>query len=402
MARYRHGLFAILCLMCMNISTSVSAAKPRTTTTQAANVTTTQAANVTTTTAMPKPKNGTDLENATLPIRAQTYNITMKTLLLSTDTAMSTFPKTVMTAYGHSFTNIELYVNGSTTDPDASFLNDLVDSQGNPQYNSIVTVSSTLGIPQKNGTWTSALNKTHWKILHDYMAKYNVRLVSLASSYAVDPGMVAAPGFEKGMTGDAIVSFNDTKFTDSILGNAKKTAKFRVGQVNEFVYTSYWWTPAFVKSNQTHINTFLLINPPSPILNPACNKTLNPTTTSANATNSSTVTPSNNVNCSSNQTENMVSEPNWVGGFVREVDGREEMHFLINANQFGHHGFVLADIWLTWAVQNIWIGQRRMLLDTQIDDILMSTRLYNVKTDSAATEDDPAYRATADDYRQLH
>eukprot|EP00122_Pirum_gemmata_P016624 Pgem_evm1s15546 len=52
------------------------------------------------------------------------------------------------------------------------------------------------------------------------------------------------------------------------------------------------------------------------------------------------------------------------------------MHFLFTANSGSHHGLALADIWIPWVTKGAWMGQRRILLNTQIDDYLIATNLY--------------------------
>ena len=38
----------------------------------------------------------------------------------------------------------------------------------------------------------------------------------------------------------------------------------------------------------------------------------------------------------------------------------------INANEFGHHGALLVNVWLPWITRGIFLGQRRFLLSAQV------------------------------------
>jgi succinate-acetate transporter protein len=58
-----------------------------------------------------------------------------------------------------------------------------------------------------------------------------------------------------------------------------------------------------------------------------------------------------------------------VGAFIRravEEKPWEEMHFLFTQNTYGLHGFALANVWLNWVTRGMYIGQRRVVLSTQV------------------------------------
>jgi hypothetical protein len=116
-----------------------------------------------------------------------------------------------------------------------------------------------------------------------------------------------------------------------------------------------------------------------------------------------------------------IERKNWLGAFIRTTNGRfatknthlkkftftlsffnrEEMHFTVNVFQYGHHSFVLADIWYLWLHRGIFTGLRRLHLGLIIDDLLLSTGLYNVEEGRPAREGEPEYRATCSDLREL-
>lgn len=124
------------------------------------------------------------------------------------------------------------------------------------------------------------------------------------------------------------------------------------------------------------------------------------------------------------------------------------MHFMFNTNNYGLHGATLGNVWLPWVTRGIFIGQRRMILSTQvcgetvssaytalkakgrgskgqaarksnlspllilgarthgqIDDVYLDTGTYNTKYNRQALDDESnypyTYRSTASDWEVL-
>eukprot|EP00121_Abeoforma_whisleri_P000994 Awhi_evm1s886 len=291
------------------------------------------------------------------------FELPLKTLILGTSTALLELPKLVLTSFGSNYDIVNLE---DATEKDV----ELYDGNGKPRYNSIVLSDGFLGAVKTDGTFYSKLSDEKWKELHEYQKKFKVRSVILASSVNLDTAIVAAPGWEKGSDKTVQLSFmKGNKIVDEIRSNVKEDATFKLGQVNNYIKVGYWFYPGYL-ANDTAVNT-------------------------------SHIDPFMRLDLFEEDNEKL-QDNNWIGAFIRKLDGREEMHFLVNANQFGHHGFVLADMWFPWLNRGLFIGQRRLLLDTQVDDVFLSTGMYVVSENRPAIGGvDPTYTQTATDVDDL-
>jgi hypothetical protein len=104
------------------------------------------------------------------------------------------------------------------------------------------------------------------------------------------------------------------------LSGVKPTATFTIGNINKFLRVDGWYYPSYINKNDpsisnAHIKPIMVLN-------------------SINANGS-------------------VNNENWLGAFIKKKSGREEMHFMVTASQYGHYSFVLADVWLPWLYQGI-------------------------------------------------
>eukprot|EP00122_Pirum_gemmata_P011484 Pgem_evm1s10639 len=276
------------------------------------------------------------------------YELPLKTLVISESDIAFAFPELVALSFGG---NYEIISFSKQTENDIKLYN----SDNTPKYNSIILTHSNLG---------SKVSVTKWQEIYDYQNKFKVRSVFLYSSPAIDrDNLVAAAGFENGSSDNAVLSFiPNNADVEAIRSNVKSTATFSIGQVNEFVKTNYYYYPTYLKAN-----------------------------------------PSSNIKYQPLMYLNRLNSntDNWMAAFTRQLEGREELHFLINTDQYGHHGFVLADMWFPWINRGIFLGQRRLYLDTQIDDVFLSTAHYNVEANRPAEAGEPAYRQSAEDIEQL-
>jgi hypothetical protein len=69
----------------------------------------------------------------------------------------------------------------------------------------------------------------------------------------------------------------------------------------------------------------------------------------------------------------------------------------------GLHGFALANVWLPWVTRGLYIGQRRLVLSTQVDDWFLDTTPYNVQLNRQAWDNETtgSYRITQQDVQAL-
>jgi hypothetical protein len=55
-----------------------------------------------------------------------------------------------------------------------------------------------------------------------------------------------------------------------------------------------------------------------------------------------------------------------IGIVHNSRDGLETMYFMMNTNQYSHHGPLFAAVWLPWVTKGFFIGERRYLLSAQV------------------------------------
>jgi hypothetical protein len=56
-------------------------------------------------------------------------------------------------------------------------------------------------------------------------------------------------------------------------------------------------------------------------------------------------------------------------------NGRKEMHFFIGFGSFSITSIILNHVWISWGFRQLFPGQRRVYLSTQVDDLFLSTEL---------------------------
>lgn len=319
------------------------------------------------------------------------YELPMKTLVLTTQSVLSDYPMWIMNAMQQPFDQYQLVDDGASA-PNANatkIAGLLKDGSGNPNYNSIVLETAQLGYLGADEKFFSALDTETWTAIAQYCKQFGVRKVVLASSPSVDPVNIKPyPGWEQGSSADAVLSFIDNDVAKSVANNVKLDATWRVGQVTEFTRTSYWYYPATVVGNPATIKPFMYLNPVVP--KDDCGK-------DATGAAGRKITLGNGATTDPCTWE----DPNWVAAFLRVDDGQEEMHFLLSSNLFDHHSFSVADIWFAWLVKGMWPGMRRVPLSTQIDDVFLSTGVYNTTLNRQALAYEPAERADLLDIEEL-
>eukprot|EP00122_Pirum_gemmata_P019274 Pgem_evm1s18053 len=286
------------------------------------------------------------------------FKIGLKTLILSNDANLDLLPRQKIKSYGAAFDLLRVIdENGAKV---TNIVLDLYDSKNNPKYNSLVFIDSTLSVKNPStGLYFSALTKQQWDDIGNYKDRFGVRSVYLSSNANVDPALIQL---------NSTNNYADVRFTrDDVVkqfnSNVRSDATFKLG--NEYEVQSkeivFYQTPIKIdakKNKDNHIMPFMEIKAQS----------------------------ADDDDSSYN-----------VGAFIRKVPGNyfgeEEMHFLFTSNAGSHHGLVLADIWYTWVTKGIFLGQRRILLNTHIDDYLLATELYGHPQDS--------YRNSATDLELL-
>eukprot|EP00123_Amoebidium_parasiticum_P022336 comp8570_c0_seq1/m.3858 comp8570_c0_seq1/g.3858 ORF comp8570_c0_seq1/g.3858 comp8570_c0_seq1/m.3858 type:complete len:944 (-) comp8570_c0_seq1:455-3286(-) len=291
------------------------------------------------------------------------FNLPLKTLILSSSPTLDALPQYIYNSYGApaDVVHLDQYPNGY---PLA-----LESAPGVPNYNAIVLTDPKLTVQRASANatqWVSALTPQQWADLRNYRARYGVRMVVLSSNGEVDVGL--RPVGNGGRLDATSMTWINNDLSQSIHDSVPLSAVFRTKQNVSF------WFPVQVDAAATYLKPFLTIG------------------------------------------------GNNVGAFVRECaqsgDGKlEEMHFTFTMNEYTNISFPLGDVWFTWVNRGLYLGQRRVLLDPQVDDVFLETGLYNIKFDRQAVDNegkdftyvpgkiandtDENYRANATDMRNL-
>ncbi|KNC78089.1 hypothetical protein SARC_09467 [Sphaeroforma arctica JP610] len=310
---------------------------------------------------------------ATALCAAQTissFDIGLRTLIISSDSQLQVLPEEIIKSYGAAYDIV-------TLDAQGGLALDLIDpATSNPRYNSIVQTSATLGY-FNNGAWVGNALGANKAVLDDYCAKYGVRRVMLNSApYDVaDSAITELVGRES--TAETSVSITAEAVTAQLPNVVKPGVVIKVGNEHEFSGNTYWLNPTYVNQSlnwDNHITTFLEMK----FLVTANDATQIPEIAGSIGT--------------------------AIGGIVHKnvaANNTESMYFFCTANSFGLHGPTLAHAWFPWVTRGLFIGQRKVLLDAQIDDFYLDTPQYNTTLDRQATdgEYDPpfGYRITAND-----
>eukprot|EP01134_Creolimax_fragrantissima_P003388 CFRG3388T1 len=304
----------------------------------------------------------------------QTFEIGLRTLILSSDEALAELPESIAMAYGASYDLVHL-------DKTTNMTMVLMDSVSNkPKYNSIVQTSPTLayGYNDHDNNWVwvaDGLGDEGREIIYTYCSDYGVRRV-LLNSFPYDitnwwPLGLGTVGNGMASNGNTSVEFatNGALATD-VHNNVQLNAKIRVGDETEFSKNNYWFYPAEVDTSRGNGGA-------QPLLN---------------------------INY--NENGKMLQA---VGAVVVNDAGREDMVFFFTMNKFGLCGQTLAHMWFPWVNRGIFLGQRRVVLDTQVDDFFLDTSTYNTTYNRQASSDEYeaayGYRVTETDvnyHAELH
>ncbi|KAL3492289.1 hypothetical protein BJX62DRAFT_250708 [Aspergillus germanicus] len=175
-----------------------------------------------------------------------------------------------------------------------------------------------------NGTWASGLTAAQWNQLYAYQLKYHVRLVE----YDVSPG----PKFDTrpvagtccGEDMEQLISLSDTSGFPS--------SGLRTGAA---VSTKGLWHSPAVIANSSTTKAIATFGP------------------------------------------NQLFQSETVAAVVNNFDGREQMAFFIAFDTtWSATSTYLQHAWITWITRGLYAGYRRVNLNTQVDDMFLSTLIY--------------------------
>ncbi|KNC87247.1 hypothetical protein SARC_00633 [Sphaeroforma arctica JP610] len=324
----------------------------------------------------------------------QDFSIGMRTLVLTSGAnTFDELPIWVSQAYGVNFDTVSITEESEfrfpeCTDSSANSENcgsmgtnstrrdfsriDLYDPETNdPKYNSIVLTTLNLGFASYdenfNSIWNQyGLTQETSDELDKYCVKYGVRTVSLNSSPIEIFDFAMAPAIsEGGVAADnmTVLSFASNNWANDMRNILNQDARIRVGSETEVSANgAYWLTPALIREDQ-NVDGHM-----QPILNL-------------------------DYTCPNGQACTGVGAT-----LVRDrLSARETLHFHINMDLFGLHGVTLAHMWYPWVVRGLFLGERKVVLDCQVDDALLDTKIYDTTgTQNSSTE---KYRMTEIDLK---
>ncbi|KNC87090.1 hypothetical protein SARC_00766 [Sphaeroforma arctica JP610] len=215
------------------------------------------------------------------------------------------------------------------------------DSTG-PLFNAIVLTSAELMMAGDNaGEYMPALDGEGWSQLYEYAETYNVRITVMHTTQNADTALL---GTGEGTSDAQVIEWLDNPMSLSLNDSVPLTAKLPLGQGESWVY------PVKISSGSRHILPFMKFQGDT-----------------------------------------------GVAGFIRQCYNRDEMHFTFAPNQFFNSTYVIGDVWFHWVNKGVYLGQRRVLLSPQVDDVFLATEYYNIEANRQALDGEPMHRANATD-----
>lgn len=237
-------------------------------------------------------------------------------LVIARNSAEAKVASSGLNAYGIPFTTLLVPQEGVQL-PD-------LDSSAGGKFGGIV-VSGEVSYDYGNDTWASGLTPSQWNQLYAYQLKYGARLVE----YDVSPGekfgtrAVSSGCCEEGL--EQLVSFSDTADFP--------TAGIRTGA--GVSTRDLWHYPAEIADTSTT----------KAIAKFASNQVIKSETTAA---------------------------------VINNFNGRQQMAFFIAFDPtWNPTSAYLQHAWITWITRGLYAGYRRVNLNTQIDDMFLTTKMYN-------------------------
>lgn len=212
---------------------------------------------------------------------------------------------------------------------------------GAGRYQGVLLTTGNLGYADLAGNWVSALSNAQWNVLWNYERDFRVRQATL---YTYPVGQPDTYGLTyEGSAGGSAVDATLTPAGKSVFGYLKDGATVPIR--NSWTY---------------------LARPLS---------TTNPTTLLATA------------------------QGHAIVSVYKYPDGRENLAITTDGNEFLTHSLLLGYGVVNWASKGVFIGQRKIYMTAQPDDMLIADDLWDPQTltDTSGLQ----YRITGHDYNKL-
>ncbi len=220
---------------------------------------------------------------------------------------------------------------------------ELFDDVGNPKYYGIILATNDLAYKNAAGEFSSALSVDQRSLIEQYMVNYGVRLMSMYSY----PGKRMGVNLVKAHNTTMANTILTTDFFKSFDPSTKRWLKFPISK--HWHYSATKMTTGAIK-----VAPFLVYN---------------------------------NVSLAAS-----------VSTFP---DGREELHFYFTQSKYTRASLITSAAWVSWVTKGLYQGKRRAYLNTQVNDVFMSTDLWDVNLNKVVPGKN-AYRITAADLTYLN
>lgn len=266
------------------------------------------------------------------------YTINLKTLIIASDIGSETYAAKSFQSVGHPYDVFYFVENGSVTSKKL----ELLEGDGRPKYGSIILTSWGLEYLNKQkipNEYTAAWSEDAQAMLFQYTKKFNVRMVSLNTR----PGQIIPAKFllnQKWGSESVTLSFNSIHPNlDTITSNMRTDGSFQFSKEaagQGFAANFANWVSKTNPEDPT-LQQIMVMMPlgSSPGIDPY---------------------PA------------VITRTNSVGG--------EEMHFFFTMADSFNTCKLLKNLWMPWVTKGIFLGQRRFVLQPQVDDIFMTHTLY--------------------------
>lgn len=283
-------------------------------------------------------------------------SVNLRLLVISADGQEAVLPaiKSVLDYVGIPY---DVMIAGGTTNTplDAAALCDARGGTGNARYQGVLLTTGSLGF-DNGGTWTSALTAAEWSLLWDYEAKYRLRQATFYTvpGYSPDTFGLSMPVQP---ASSAVITATLTNTSPTGSGNPSGQQVFSDLQPNAVITISNSYT-------------YLAAAP----------------------TAGSTVTP---------LLVDAAGHP--IASINNYPDGRKNLALTTDGNPYLLHTLALGYGIVNWVTKGVYLGQRKVYLSAQPDDVLIPNDIWVPSTDGRSGSDatGKTLRLTASDYTKF-
>ncbi|KAL2828816.1 hypothetical protein BJY01DRAFT_255239 [Aspergillus pseudoustus] len=263
-------------------------------------------------------KTAKPLPSAT-PSSSESLGFAADILIIARNSAEANVASSGLNAYGIPFTTLLVPQSGAQ-------LPILDSAAGGGRFGGIVIAGEvSYDYSSTNGSWASALTPSQWNQLYAYQLKYGVRMVE----YDVSPGI---------------------KFGTK-LASTDGCCEDNIEQLISFSDTSDF--PSAGLRTGAGVSTKGLWHYPASIVN------------------------STNTKAIAVFAGNQVIAKETTAAVINNFNGRQQMAFFIAFDTtWSPTSVYLQHAWITWITRGLYAGYRRVNLNTQVDDMFLSTAIY--------------------------